>query len=303
MSWMMTFDVIIVGAGPAGLSAALILGRCRRRVLVCDTGQHRNAASPRLNGFLTRDGIEQAELLRIAREQLHAYDNITFWDGEVTDANRAGNGFEAIVNNFVRLSARKLLLATGVIDQVPKIEGIESLYGRSVFHCPYCDGWEVRDQPLAIYGKGEHGKGLALEMTTWSKDLLLCTDGPSELSVEEVDHLTRQGISVNEQEIERLEGTSGMLDRIVFADGETLARTALFFSTGQSQRSDLPAKLGCEFTDKGDVKTGEYETTNVPGLYVAGDATRRVQLAIVAAAEGAEAAFAINTALLKEDLD
>lgn len=300
---MTTFDVIIVGAGPAGLSAALILGRCRRRVLVCDSGQHRNAASHRLNGFFTRDGIEPAELLRIGREQLRAYDNVTLWDAEITDASRVGHRFEAVVNNFVRLSARKLLLATGVVDRLPKVEGIASLYGRSVFHCPYCDGWEVRDKPLAIYGKGEDGKGLSLELTAWSRDLVLCTDGPSELSHDDLERLARHGIRVCQEPVANLEGTDGVLDRIVFSNGDSLQRRALFFSTGQDQRSDLAARLGCEFTDHGDVKTGEYETTNVPGLYVAGDASRRVQLVIVAAAEGAQAAFAINTALLEEDLD
>ena len=172
-----------------------------------------------------------------------------------------------------------------------------------MFHCPYCDGWEVRDQPLAVYGKGEHGIGLALELTAWSRDLVLCTDGPSELSNDDLERLARHGVNIREEQVVRLEGTEGVLERIVFVNGDSLTRRALFFSTGEHQRSDLPAKLGCEFTDKGAVKTGECETTNVPGVYVAGDASRRVQLVIVAAAEGAEAAFAINTALLKEDLD
>jgi len=180
------------------------------------------------------------------------------------------------------------------------LDGIEKLYGSSVFHCPYCDGWEMRDQPLAIYGKAEQGKGLALELTAWSKDLVLCTDGPSELSVEDIDRLIHNGIQIRENKIARLEGTDGVLERIMFLDGEVLRRRALFFSSGQQQRCDLPAKLGCKFTDKGAVNTSDYQATNIPGVYVAGDASRLIQLAIVAAAEGAEAAFAINTALQKE---
>lgn len=297
------FDVIVVGGGPAGLSAALILGRCRRRVLLCDGGDYRNAASQELHGFLTRDGIDPSELRWIAREQLRRYETIEIRKTKVTDARRVNNQFEVTLENGTRLGTRKLLLATGVVDNVPEIEGLEPLYGRSVHHCPYCDGWEVRDQPLAIYGKGEHGNGLALELTAWSRDLVLCTDGPSELSVEHIDRLNRNGINVREEKIARLEGSDGILERIVFADGEALPRRALFFSTGHYQRSDLPQKLGCEFTNKGAVKTGEYETTNISGLYVAGNAGRLVELVIVGAAEGAEAAFAINTALLKEDLD
>lgn len=296
------FDVIIIGGGPAGLSAALILGRCRRRVLVCDAGKPRNAASEALHGYLTRDGLPPSELLRIGREQLRQYTTVELRDIAVTEAARAGDRFEVMLTDGTRLSSRKLLLATGVVDHIPEIEGIESFYGRSVWHCPYCDGWEVRDRPLAVYGRGENGKGLALELTVWSRDLVLCTDGPSGLEPSDIERLSHNGISLREERIRRLEGRGGQLENIVFANGEKLARHGMFFSTGNRQGCDLPARLGCEFTEKGAVNTGEYESTQIPGLYVAGDASRAVQLVIVAASEGAQAAFAINTALLKEDL-
>lgn len=296
------FDAIVVGAGPAGLNAALILGRCRRRVLVCDTGAPRNAASHALHGFLSRDGVPPGELLRLGREQLTRYETVTVRSVEVTDARTHDGGFEVSLGEGRLTHCRKLLLATGVTDVLPALDGFADLYGCSAFHCPYCDGWEVRDQPIAIYGKGERGLGLALELTAWSADLVLCTDGPSELSEEHRKRLRRHGITVREERIARLDGEQGLLSRIVFATGDSLPRRAVFFSTGERQRSALAARLGCRFTDKGAVDTGDYETTNVPGLYVAGDASRLVQLAIVAAAEGAEAAFAINTALLREDL-
>lgn len=181
-------------------------------------------------------------------------------------------------------------------------EGIKQLYGRSVFHCPYCDGWEMRDQPIAIYGRGERGHGLALMLTAWSDDLILCTDGVAGLSVEELGQLARHGIQLREERIACLQGTNGALERIVFTNGDAIDRRALFFNTGQQQRSDLPEKLGCKFTDKGGVEAGNYEVTNIPGLYVAGDASRDVQLALVAAAEGVEAAVGISKALLKEYL-
>lgn len=296
-------DVIIAGAGPAGLSAALILGRCRRRVLVCDAGRPRNSASRSVNGFFTRDGINPLELRRIGREQLKVYDTVEIRDVAVIDAKRLDTGeFEVTLADHTILSARKLLLATGVVDRLPELQGFEEFYGRSVFHCPYCDGWEMRDQPLAIYGRGQHGKGLALELTAWSGDLILCTDGPSELSPEDQERLARNGIRIRDERIAGLEGSDGVLERIRFVTGEALARRGMFFSTGEHQASNLAAQLGCDFTSKGAVNTGEYETTNIPGLFVAGDAGRWVQLTIVAAAEGAEAAFAINTALLKEDL-
>jgi len=297
------YDAIIVGAGPAGLSAALILGRCCRRVLLCDAGHPRNAASQGLNGFLTRDGIKPLELRRIGREQLSIYDTVEIRDIEVVDAKRLDNGrFEVAMADNTLLRTRKLLLASGVVDQLPEVPGFEDFYGRSVFHCPYCDGWEMRNRALAIYGRGQHGKGLALELTAWSRDLVLCTDGPAELGSEDRERLVRNRIQVREERIVSLEGSNGVLERVRFVTGEALARRAMFFSTGHHQGSNLSAKLGCEFTPKGAVNTGNYETTNIPGLYVAGDAGRWVELTIVAAAEGAEAAFAINTALLKEDV-
>jgi thioredoxin reductase len=296
-------DVIIVGAGPAGLSAALMLGRCRRSVIVFDTGQPRNAHSHALHGYLTRDGTPPRELLRIGRAELAKYDTVSIRDGEVISAECQPDArFGVTLASGERMTSRKLLLATGVVDNLPTIEGFRECYGRSVFHCPYCDGWEVRDQPIAIYGKGERGLGLALELTVWSRDLVLCTDGSADIDAAGHTRLSKNRIGVRENPIARLEQKDGTLDTIVFRDGSRLPRRALFFTTGQYQRSDLLSKLGCEFNEKGTVRTGKYETTHLRGLYVAGDASRAVQWVVVAASEGAEAAFAINTDLLKEDL-
>jgi len=295
------YDVIIVGAGPAGLSAALILGRCRRKVLVLDTGQPRNAAAHAMHGFLSRDGINPAEFRRIARQQLTQYRSVKFARKMATAAREVKDGFEVTVADGKRLRCRKLLLATGVVDALPPIAGIEAFYGRSVFHCPYCDGWESRDQPLAVYSRTANGVGLALELTVWSNDIVLCTDG-TRLDAKHVERLQRHKIPWRRDPIARVDGTAGRLRRIVFDNGESLARRVMFFSMGQRQSSNLAQQLGCGFTRKGAVRTGEYEVTDVHGVYVAGDASKLVQLAIVAAAEGAQAAFAINKALTREDL-
>lgn len=298
-----TYDVVVVGAGPAGLSAALILGRCRRSVLICDTGKPRNAASHAMHGYLTRDGMPPKDFLAIGRRELEQYTTVHLTHvGAAAAECEPGGRFRVTLEDGAVVVSRKLLLATGVVDRLPEIEGIRELYGRSVFHCPYCDGWEVRDQPIAIYGRGARGLGLSLELTAWSRDLVLCTDGPSEIDADGLARLERNGIAVREERITRVEGSGGSLERLVFERGAPLERRALFFTTGQSQRSELAMHLGCELNEKGTVATGKYETTHLPGLFVAGDASRAVQWVIVAAAEGAEAAFAINTGLLEEDL-
>jgi thioredoxin reductase len=272
-------------------------------VLICDTGRPRNAASRALHGYLTRDGVPPSELLAIGRRELERYDTVELRDVGASDAVCAEDGrFKVTFDDGAVVFSRKLLIATGVCDNLPEIDGIKELYGRSVFHCPYCDGWELRDQPIAIYGKGSRGAGLSLELTAWSRDLVLCTDGPSEIDADDRGRLERNGIAVREERVVALEGREGMLERITFASGPPLARKALFFTTGQFQRSALAIGLGCEFNEKGTVRTGKYESTHLPGLFVAGDASRAVQWVIVAAAEGAEAAFAINTDLIKEDL-
>jgi thioredoxin reductase len=295
-------DVVIAGGGPAGLSAALMLGRCRRRVLVCDNGHPRNEKSDAMHGYLSRDGVAPLEFLQLARDELKTYDTVEVRHGTVTFAECVDGRFIVTLDSGEQVESRKLLIATGVRDNIPPLEGIDDLYGRSVFHCPYCDGWEVRDEPIAIYGRGERGYGLALELTVWSRNLVLCTDGPCEFDDDKLAKLKRNDVGIREERIVRLEGKDGILQRIVFADGASLDRRAMFFTTGQFQQSALAAKLGCDINEKGTVMTGKYETTHLRGLFVAGDASRAVQWVVVAAAEGAEAAFAINTDLIKEDL-
>lgn len=295
-------EVIIVGAGPAGLSAALVLARACRRVLVFDHGHPRNASALHMHGYLTRDGIAPHDFRAFAREELARYPDVRIVDVEVTSARALEGGFEVMTLDNEQFTAKKLLLATGVVDNVPDVPGLKELYGKSVFHCPYCDGYELRGQPLAVYGCDARGYGLALELTGWSDDIALVSDGPCGIDASGLARLAKRRITVREEKVVRLEGRDGQLERIVFDSGEPLERRALFFTTGQVQRSHLADSLGCEFNDKGTVRTGPYETTHLHGLYVAGDASRAVQWVIVAAAEGAEAAYSINQDLIKESL-
>jgi thioredoxin reductase len=295
-------DVIIVGGGPAGLSAALILGRCRRRAVVFDSGEPRNAASRALHGYLTRDGIAPSEFLKIGREQLARYDTIEFRHAKVAHVEREDRCFTAILESGERVSARTLLLASGVIDELPQIEGLRQFYGVSAHTCPFCDGWEHRDQPLAVVGCDRDAAELALELLLWSKDTVLCTNGDTSCVRNVLGRLEQNGVRIVNKAIAALEGTGNKLERIRFRDGSEIPCEALFFSPGQHQRSHLAEMLGCEFCEAdGCVQCGENAATNVPGVYAAGNASRGVQLVIAAAAEGMQAAFAINSALLETD--
>jgi thioredoxin reductase len=295
------WDVVIVGAGPAGLSAALILGRACRRVLLCDSGTPRSWAAKQMHGFLTREGIEPAAFRRAAHRQLKLFKNVTFMPREVTAARRSAEGtFQVAIGGRRTVSCRKLLIATGVFDRLPQIEGIGALFGTSAFQCPYCDGWETRQAPVAVYGRQGRGFEMARAMTAWTDDIVLCSDGSSRLTTADRTSLRRNGIDLIEEPIARLEGRGGHLKRIVFHSGRAIRRSALFFDTPSMSQSPLAASLGCQFTHDGGIKCGQYEATSVPGVFVAGNIIKDVQLSIVAAAEGARAAFGINRALTRE---
>ena len=297
---MKNYDVIIVGGGPAGLNAALVLGRCRRSVLVFDSNQHRNAVSHAMHGFLSRDGLPPRELLRIGREQLQPY-GVEVKDIEISTAVQREGGFELATVQGEIFRSRKLLLATGITDNLPELEGFSELYGVSAFHCPYCDGWENRDKRIVAYARGEEVADFALTLRPYTADLIVCTDGPCELNQDEQAQLAHHGIPLIEKRVARLEGAAGQLARIVFVDGEALDRDTLFFHLGQKQRSPLAARLGCTVSDEKGAQADANSATEIPGLFIAGDATRDVQQVIVAAAEGAKAAFEINMALRDED--
>ena len=295
------YDAIIVGGGPAGLSAALVLGRCRRSVLVCDIGHPRNERSKAMHGFLSRDGISPAEFGKICRDELRNYPSVELRLAEVAHAHKDDDSFSVEMRDGSSETSKMLLLATGLVDELPKLQGFAQFYGRSAHHCPYCDGWEHRDQPLAIYGRKSQAVDLAIEMLLWSKDVVLCTDGGPEFSEEQRGDLAENGIRVIEAPIASLEGEGDALRGIRFKNGDFLERTALFFSPGQYQRSPLGEELGCEFCEESAIQCGEDTSTCVPGLFAAGNASRGLQLVIIAAAEGTRAAFAINDALCERD--
>ena len=289
-------DVIIVGGGPAGLSAALLLGRARRRVLVFDTGKPRNARSLGMHGYLTRDGILPMHYLDLARADLEQY-GVEFRSEKVVTAKGRDGDFSIYTDGGEPARCRKILIATGLIDRMPLIGGLDDFYGTSVFHCPYCDGWEVREMPVAVIGKRKNSIALSISLKTWSNDVTLLANGQLSFRPLEQELLESHGVRVNHGKVTRLEGHDGRLESVILKDAPPVPCRALFITFGYDQHSDLARQLGCAFTSKGVARTNKFQYAGAPGVYVAGDASKDMQMVIVAAAEGARAAVAINMSL------
>lgn len=305
------FDVVIAGGGPAGLSAALVLGRCRRRVLLCDEGRPRNAVSHGLHGFLSRDGLPPAELRRIACEQLAPYRTVEVRAIRIQEVRRDGDRFVATLADGARVESRRLLLTMGRRDDLPPIPGLPELWGHSIFHCRYCDGWEVRDQPLAVVSGPAADRApdaqLAIQLTRLSDDVVWCTNGP--YAPDEVTHrrMQRHGVRVRQEPVAALEGRDGQLERIMFTKGEPLARRAAFLDPPKLPHGDLAIQLGCTVMADGCVDVNDRQQTSVAGVFSAGDMSRRparpltsAQI-VMAAADGATAAVAMDLELFLED--
>jgi thioredoxin reductase len=305
------YDVIIIGGGPAGLSAALLLGRSCRRVLVIDEGRPRNAAAREMHGYLGRDGTPPADLLAAGRREIARYgvELVRHVAVAADCVEQCGEhpfptGFRVATESGRIERCRKLLLATGMRDELPAFPGVAECYGISVHHCPYCDGWEHRGRPLAAYGRpADKAAGLAMSLRTWSPQIVVLTDGQP-LAADDRSQLLENEILIAEQPIRRLVADASKLQAIELEGAEPIPAEALFFNTGQRQSSDLPLQLGCEFRDRKFAplaNTSPKQKTNIPGLFLAGDADGDVQFVIVAAAEGATAAVAINRELQEEE--
>lgn len=293
------------------MSAALVLGRSLRRTLVLDAGEPRNAPSSGVHGFFSRDGIRPEELLKIGREQLEPYPSVETRRVRAVGAKVRDGDFEVALEDGTVVGTRKIVLATGVVDELPETPGFRELWGKGVYHCPYCHGWEVQGRPLAVLNSTEMAAGHATMVRNWSRDLILLTDGPARLGGEARDKLRALGVPIREGKISHLEGEdSGGLKRIIFEDGSELEREGLFYLPPQRQSSDLAATLGCEIVAMGPAPTvvksdPTTRETTVAGVYVAGDAggSGPAQSAVLAASAGASASYFLNHALAAEDAE
>jgi thioredoxin reductase len=295
----MTYDVIIVGGGPAGLSAALTLGRARKRVLLCDSGPPRNAAAVHVQGFLTRDGTPPAELRRIAREQLRPYASVEVRDVRVEEIGGERGAFTARLADG-SVEARRVLLCTGMIDELPDLEGFRALWGKSIFQCPYCHGWEARDRGFGWLAPSVELLDFALMLRGWTSDVVALTDGRFPVPAEVRARLHGAGVRIEERRIIRLVASDDRLERIELAEGEPLRRDVLFARPPQRQ-VPLVQSLGLELDAAGFVRVDDaHRETSRPGIHAAGDQQMGAQAAMTAAASGMLTAAMLNHALALE---
>ncbi|MFM9442379.1 NAD(P)/FAD-dependent oxidoreductase [Streptomyces acidiscabies] len=302
----MSYDVLVVGGGPAGLNAALVAGRQRRKVLLLDSGRPRNAPAAEMHMLLSRDGFPPAELRRIGREQLAAYPGVEIREALVTGAEPEGNGFALLLADGTRVSGRKLIIATGQVDVLDQVEGLSELFGRGVYHCPFCHGWETRGMTLAVLGHELPQVMQALYVADrFSDDVVVCTDGHP-VPDQAADKLAAAKITVDETPVSRIEGKEGAI-RLVLADGRVLERQGVYYRAPTRQHSPLAQQLGCRTLPDGCVRVDEFQRTSVPGVYAAGDAARLEALpdaltfVVMGAADGARAAVWAEQELFRED--
>ncbi|WP_375088475.1 NAD(P)/FAD-dependent oxidoreductase [Peribacillus sp. RS7] len=300
---MMVFDCVVLGAGPAGLNASLVLGRARRKIALFDNGTNRNRVTTESHGFITRDGIKPAEFKRIALNELKSYPSIQYFEETVTQISR-----EAVNDIFRILTvdekvyfAEKIIIATGVHEEFPSVPDIKSFYGKSIYSCPYCDGWELRDQPLIIITENEDAAHhMAKLVYNWSENLVVATNG-HEMSKMKKDELQQRNITIVTEPITKLHGKDGYLQMVEFASGLKVERTGGFIVPSFYRPHQFAEILGCELQENGAIVTDDAGRTSQKNIYTAGESSQAGPSSLtLAAAEGSKSAFAVNADITNE---
>ncbi|UVI33306.1 NAD(P)/FAD-dependent oxidoreductase [Paenibacillus spongiae] len=300
----MLYDCVIIGGGPAGLNAALVLGRAKRTVALFDHNQPRNRVTHASHGFLTRDGITPSEFRRIAYDEVLRYPSVQHWQDEVTDIRKQEKGFEILTKNGEHVKTRKLILSSGLREILPDIEGIHNFYGKSLFNCPYCDGWELRDQPLVVVGDKPGAFHKIKLLYSWSRDLIVCTNGHAALTHEQKELLEHKGIQVIETPIRAFRGENGMLNQVQFMDGSHIERSGGFIMPEWHLNDLFSKELGYDTAAFGAIAVDIQGRSTVPGFYAAGDAAYVGPSQVVfAAASGSKTAMTVNMDLVEEEFN
>jgi thioredoxin reductase len=297
---MNEYDVVIIGGGAAGLSAALVLSRARRAVLVVDAGQPRNAPAAHMHGFLSRDGMEPGDLLSVGQAEVQGYGGEVVHDA-VTQAGQSEGGFEVELRSGVRVTARRLLVATGLRDELPDVGGLRERWARDVLHCPYCHGYEVHGQQLGVLGGSPGSVRYAQIVRQWSDDVVFFVPAGT-LSAEEREQLLARAIGIVEGEVAQVVVKDDRLGGVALDDGTAVGRDALFVPPRFVPNNDILLQLGCDLDENGWVRIDLSGQTTTPGVWAAGNVSNPRAQVITAAGEGSAAAIAINADLVDEDV-
>jgi thioredoxin reductase len=294
------FDVIIIGGSYSGLAAAMALGRALRKVLIIDSEKPCNRQTPYSHNFLTQDGKTPKETAILAKQQVSMYDSVEFFNSLATKAGKIENGFEVQTSSGDIFTASKLIFATGIKDEMPNIKGFSECWGISVLHCPYCHGYEVRNETTGILGNGEYGFEFSKLISNWTKKLTLFTNGKSTLISEQAEKLERHHIKTIEKEIEELEHINGQLQNIIFKDGSKDNFDAIYTRLPFEQHCKIPEQLGCELTEDGYVKIDATHETTIKSIFACGDNVNRMRTVANAVAMGTTTGMMVNKELIEE---
>ncbi|MFA6248890.1 MAG: NAD(P)/FAD-dependent oxidoreductase [Mucilaginibacter sp.] len=294
------YEVIIIGGSFAGLSAAMALGRSVRRVLVIDNADPCNKKAPHSHNFLTNDGAAPADITLAARRELAAYKTVKMMTDTVENVVQIDEGFKVTTTKAQTFTTQKVLIATGLKDIMPKIPGFAGCWGTSIIHCPYCHGYEVYQEKLAVFGNGDEGFEFAKLINNWSRNVTLFTNGVSTLNPGQEQKLKEHGINIIQTKINAIDCVNNQVQAIKLKDGTEYAIQAIFARVPFKQHTDIPQQLGCALTEQGHIQTDNFCATTIPGVYAAGDNSSPLRGVANAVANGMMAGVFINKALIEE---
>lgn len=295
------FDVIIIGGSYTGLAAAMSLGRSMRKVLIIDSADPCNKQTPHSHNFITQDGEAPAAIASKARAQLLKYDTVHFHRGLAVEGTKTNDGFSIKTEAGDRFKCKKILFATGVKDEMLPIDGFADCWGISALHCPYCHGYEVRNEPLAVIANGDIGFEFCKLISNWTKKLQLLTNGKSLLTEQQTGKLKEHGIDIIEKEILSFEHTKGHLSKVVFNDHSSINLSAVFAKISSRQHCEIPVTLGCALTEAGYIQVDDFHRTTIPSIFAAGDNTTMFRSVANAVSAGNKAGAIINKELVDDE--
>lgn len=294
------FEVIIIGGSYSGLSAVMALGRALRNVLVIDSGLPCNRNTPHSHNFITQDGETPGAIAAKAYEQVQAYSTVTLLKDKAVSGFKKDNDFYITTENGETFKAKKLLFATGVVDIMPAIEGFAHCWAKTILHCPYCHGYEVKDQNTAVLANGDTAYHCAVLLTQWTKQLTLFTNGPAEFKDEQRAKISENKITIIEDEIAKLQHTNGSLEAVILKNGNTHPFNVMYSRPAIKQHCDIPEQLGCIINEQGLIVADMMQKTNISGIYASGDCTTSMRAVAMAVAGGMMAGAAINNEMADE---